>query len=323
MNQPLSRSIVPGLIMAVSLAAAFMIVQTITPIGSDLAFAGTTATSTVVVGNAAPTVTVVTMNNGTDVTLTTNTTTNVSVNATISDNNGCGDVTGASASTSIVLYRSGVTSSTCRGSQNALNCYLATAFTASSTCASNTTNTTTTFAVQYFAQATDASSSFPGDNWQATVIFKDTSAATGTADSLGGSTPNVLTLNAINVTTSSVNYGTLSASSTSGSANQVTTSTNAGNSTTTIRLSAQSTLTSGANSIVTSSQRYATSTFTFPGGATQLTESAVTVTGYLLTAPTSTGNVQQSPVFWGLEVAAGTATGTYSGVNLFTSLFQP
>ncbi|MBI4094426.1 MAG: hypothetical protein HY436_01320, partial [Candidatus Liptonbacteria bacterium] len=97
---------------------------------------------------------------------------------------------------------------------------------------------------------------------------------------------------------------------------------NAGNSSTTLRLRAQSTLVSGSNTIATSSQRYATSSFTFPGGATQITESNVTVTGFLLTSPTSTANVSRA-TFWGLEVAAGTATGTYSGTTVFTELFQP
>ena len=281
--------------------------------------AGTTqtASSTVTVGNAAPTVTNVILNGASSIVLTPNTVTAVSVNATISDNNGCSDVTGGT--TTVMIYRSSITSSTCMTTANDLNCYRATAFTASSTCSGGTTNTTTTFSVQYFAQATDSSSSFSAQNWLATVIFRDVNFTTGTADSTA---QELLTLTAINVTTSSVNYGTLPASSTTGGTNQVTTSTNAGNSSTTLRLSANATLTDGASSIATSSQRYATSTFTFPGGATQLSASPVTVTGYFLTSPTSATAVDD-PVFWGLEVPAGTPSGTYSGVSLFTSLFQP
>ena len=283
-----------------------------------LAFAATNASTTVVIGNSAPTVTNVVLNGAAAITLTANTTTAVSVNATISDNNGCSDITGGT--TTVMIYRSSVTSSTCLTTASDLNCYRATVFTASSTCSSGTQNTTTTFNVYYFANATDASSSFSSQNWIATVIFRDPSNATGSEDATG---QELNTLTALDVTTSSINYGTLSASSTTGGTNQITTSTNAGNSTTTLRLSAVNTLTSGSNSIVTSSQKYASTTFTCCGnGPIDLTDTPVTFAGLVLTTPTTTTNVAQE-VYWGLSVAAGTATGTYNGTNLFTALFQP
>ena len=276
-------------------------------------------TSQVIVGNALPTVSGVAVNAGANITLTTNATTAIAVNATVTDNNGCSDI--LNGSSTILLYRSGITSSTCMTGANNANCYLATAFTSTSSCQSSVTiNTTTTFGVYYFANATDASSSFNANTWLATVVARDGSNSTGTADLATG--VEVLTLTGINVTTSSVNYGSLSANSDTGAVNQMTTSTNAGNSSTTLQLSAQSTLTSGANSISTSSQHYSTSTFTYAGTSTALTAVAVTVPGFLLTAPTSTNNVQQV-VFWGLAVPSGAATGTYTGTSVFTSLFQP
>ncbi|MEK7499978.1 MAG: hypothetical protein AAB649_05230, partial [Patescibacteria group bacterium] len=196
-------------------------------------------TSSVVVGNAAPTVTSVVLNNAGSVVLTANQTTNVSVNATISDNNGCADIT--QGTTTIMIYRSTITSSTCLTTASDLNCYRATTFTASSTCASNSVNTTTTFAVQYFADATDSSSSYSAQNWLATVIFKDANNGTGTGDATG---QELITLNAINVTTSSINYGTIAASSTSGGTNQVATTSNAGNSSTPLQFRALQTLVS-------------------------------------------------------------------------------
>ncbi len=279
-----------------------------------------TASSTVVVGNAAPTISAVSLNGASSIVLTANATTAINVNATVTDNNGCADITGGTSS--ILVYRSGITSSTCLGTQSDKSCYKITTFTSTSSCSNSVTlNTTTTFGIYYFADATDASSSFAAQNWIATVNVTDVAGgtSTGASDSSG---VELLTLNAINVTTSSLNYGTLSASSTTGAVNQIATSTNAGNSSTTIRLSANSTLVSGGNLIPTSSQRYATSTFTFPGTAVQLTESPVTVSGFSLAQPSSTASLGQA-VFWGLEVPAGTPTGTYSGVNLFTSLFIP
>lgn len=277
-------------------------------------------TSSVVVGTAVPSISSFSVNSGGSITLVANNTQNVSVNATLSDSNGCAELTGGT--TTILLYRSGITSSTCfgeGGAANPLNCYIASAFTASSTCSSGSQNTTTTFALQYFAQATDSSSSFPTNHWMATIIEKSSDNTTGTADSAGVT---LNTLTAINVTTSSINYGTISASSTTGSTNQIATTTNAGNSSTTLQLLAQSTLTSGANSIPTSSQAYSTSTFTYPGTSTALTASAVTVAGLVFTAPTSTSNVQ-APIFWGLTVPNGTSPGTYSGTNVFQAQFSP
>jgi hypothetical protein len=293
--------------------SGFLVVQTIY---------ANNITSTVTVSASTPSVTSVNINgnNPATITLTANATTAINVNATISDNNGCVDINGGT--TTILLYRSGVGSSTCFSSPNNLNCYVATAFTASSTCAGGSLNTTTTFSVQYFAQATDASSSFPNQNWIATVDFATPDNTTGTGDSTHATSSNVIaTLTAINVTTSSINYGVLSASSTTGAADQVATTTNAGNSSSSLQLSAAATLTSGANSIATSSQGYSTSTFTYPGTSTALTASPATVNGFLLTSPTSTTNVAQ-PTFWGLLVPNNTPTGTYNGTNQFTALFH-
>ena len=298
------------------LAAVAMAVVVVGFLFTSKIFAGTSLTSQVVVGTAAPTVTGISVNGGSAITLTPNTTTNINVNATINDANGCSAITGGT--TTILLYRSGVSSSTCIGGANSLDCYVATAFTASSTCSAGTTNTTTTFPIQYFAQATDASSSFSGQSWITTVDFSAAGGATGTADS-AGVTLNSLT--ALNVTTSSINYGTITAGTNTGSTNQQTIVTNAGNSSSSLELSAQATLTSGANSIATSSQGYATSTFIYPGASVPLSATAAAVSGFLLTSPTSTTNVSGS-IYWGLNVPFGTATGTYSGTNAFTALFH-
>ncbi len=273
-------------------------------------------TSQVTVGTSAPSISGISVNGGTAITLTTNTTTNISVNAQVSDANGCSEIT--TGTTTVLLYRSGVTSSTCAGASNSLNCYQATAFTTSGTCSGGVMNTTTTFPVQYFAQATDGSSSFSGQSWMATVIFRTPDNTTGTAD---GSGVALNTLTAINVTTSSISYGTITANTNSGSTNQVTTVTNVGNSSSSLQVSALSTLTSGANSIPTSSQVYYISPFTYQGSAVSLSAAPATVAGFTLTAPTSTNNVS-GPIYWGLAVPNATPTGTYSGTNVFTALWH-
>ena len=75
------------------------------------------------------------------------------------------------------------------------------------------------------------------------------------------------------------------------------------------------------NSIPASSEHYATSSFTFGGSEPVLSGSSTAVTGFLLTAPTSTSAVS-SPIYWGINVPSSTPTGTYSGVNTFVATYS-
>jgi hypothetical protein len=309
----LKKIILSGGFMAIALAGIFsgilfVVVQTAH---------GNNVSSQVTVGAATPVISGLSVNGGTAITVTAATTTPVNVVATITDANGCSAITGGT--TTVLLYRSGVTSSTCMTSPNALNCYVATAFTATGTCSGGTMNTTTTFPVEYFAQATDASSSYPSQSWMATLDFAVTGGApTSTADSAGVA---LNTLTAINVAPASINYGTITAGTNSGSTDQTETTANVGNSSTSLQVYAQSTLTSGPNTIATSSQVYATSIFTYPGASVTLGSTAATVGGFLLTSPTSTAT-DSAPTYWGISIPNGTPTGTYTGTTVFQSLFH-
>lgn len=309
--------------LGIVLLAAIMVLAVFTGFATAFGAASSTVTSEVVVGHATPTVSAVSLNHGTTpLVLTPNATTSFDINYTVTDNNGCSNInTNNMTSTA---FRNGV-NSTCAvpsPTTSNQNCYLFVASTRStSTCQSLVTiNVTDTVQIWYFADSTNGTSStFPNDNWEAYATAGDTTNATGSATSTGVEV-NVLT--AVNVATSSINYGTIAANANTGSTNQTATTTNAGNSSTTLQLYALSTLTSGANSLATSSQHYATSTFTFGGAEQSLTDTAATVSGFLLTNPTSTSFVQ-SPTFWGITIAAGKPTGTYTGTNVFSPLFQP
>ncbi len=248
--------------------------------GLDFTVAATSSDATAIleVGNTAPTATGVKLNNDTDIVLIAGTTTSVDVSVNITDNNGCADI--QNGTTTILVYRSGVTSSTCLTTQNNLNCYLATAFTASSTCSgsANSINATATFGIYYFADPTDTSSSYESQNWLATVIFKDQTNATGSGQSSG---VELRGLTGIEVGTSSIDYGTLNASTTTGFINQITPISNKGNTTTTLLINGTA-MTLAANKISTSSQHYATSTFYYGGTEQPLQESATTVSGVSL-----------------------------------------
>src|SRR4051812_40411121 len=73
----------------------------------QIALGGSSTTSTVIVTSVAPSVTSVNINstNPATITLTTNATTSITVGVTISDNNGCSEIAGATST--ILLYRSG------------------------------------------------------------------------------------------------------------------------------------------------------------------------------------------------------------------------
>ena len=219
-----------------------------------------------------PNLSATSLNHGNVITLTPNTTTTIVVNFTLTDGSGCADVfTNGNVTTTV--YRSGnVLEYTC--AEDPLFCYRTT--TTTNNCAGgNSANATATVDIYYFAHPTDTSSSFSGDNWLAKVEVGDSS------DNLTSSTSSGVELNtlvAIEVTTSSINYGSVDSNSNSGQKNETTPIKNAGNATTTI-LTRGTALTFGANTIVTSSQHFASSTFVFGNYETPLAETNTTITG--------------------------------------------
>lgn len=308
MNKKVSDNL-PGAIFVVLFAlVGFVAISTVL---------AATVTSSVVVGNATPIVSAVLTNGGNPITLTASTTQNVNVTFTVTDANGCGDVF-TSGTTTVLLYRSAITSSTCNSTQNPLNCYKVGITANSCVGTSSTATATATIPVYYFAEATDASSSFPAQNWLATVIASDASVAVGTADATG---VEVNTLTAFNLTTTTIGYGVVPAGTDTGATNQIVGANNVGNSSTTLQVSASQTLTSGSNIIATSSQKYSSSAFTYSVGGTGLSGTPTTIAGFTITGSTSTA-VNGKNTFWGLQVPNGTPTGTYTGASVFTALFQ-
>jgi len=259
--------------------------------------------------NSAPSVSAVVLNSGSAIILTPAATTTITVVASTTDPDGPGDIRYATST----IYRSGV-GANCT-TEN-LNCYQI----ASSSCSFTDTTSTVkcTALIWYFAQATDSSSTFPSENWLSKITVTDSVGNTGSSTSAG---VELNTLLAINVTTSSINYGTVLASSTTGSTNQTTTVENAGNASTSLALNGTA-LVFNTNELATSSQHYATSSFSYGGAEQALQENQTTVSGFLLTSPSSTNSVS-SIIYWGLGVLAGKPTGTYSGVNVFTAVFSP
>jgi N-acetylneuraminic acid mutarotase len=123
--------------------------------------------------NYLPEISNILINSGNPINLTSNTTTPITISASITDQNGCSDLD--LSSSYLLLYRSGYTSTTCATSQNYRACYGA-QITETSSCISTTQiNVTGTIPFWYFADATDASSSFSGQDWRATLMAYDNS----------------------------------------------------------------------------------------------------------------------------------------------------
>lgn len=280
---------------------------------------GAPATTTVIVGNAAPAVTNVAITQSPMV-MTENTTAGINVTADVSDANGCVDVF-TSGTMSGVLYRSGV-AATSSCTQNALNCYRFTFTTTSAagTCTGGSDTAMTvssTIPVWYFADATDASSSlgYSAQWWVAYVGVTDASSSAANATSSAATELN--TLLGLQVT-AAINYGTQAANTDTGSTNQPATTTNTGNSKLNIEFSG--TNMTGPATLAATQQKYGTTTVTYASLAYTLSTTATLRQNKLGIAVTSTA-AAASTTYWGIAIPAGQTQGTYTGTNTFTAVW--
>lgn len=223
---------------------------------------------------AALTVSNVVLNNGSSIILTAGATTTVTVKG--SSTKGSFDLNYATAT----ISRSGL-GFNCTA-DNA-NCYQI----PSSSCAfSGTSSSSVTCSadIYYFAQATDASSSYPSETWKGQITLTDVSPSSTSSSTVTGQ--ELLTLLAMELVTSTLNYGSLSPTSTTGAVNQLVPVKNVGNSSASIQVYG-SALSKGAYSIATSSQHYASTTFLFGGSEGQLSNTATTISGLTLLPKTT------------------------------------
>jgi hypothetical protein len=282
--------------------------------GAHLVFADGASTA-VTVGNATPSVTAVAISPST-ITLTENATTSITITATITDGNGCDSVF-ASGSIVATLYRSGVAAtSSCTANDN--NCYRN--ITLSEVANSCTGGVDTsgdasgTVHIWYHAEATDASSTYPSENWVAMVKATDFEVASSTASS----TAELNSLYALNVT-ASISYGTLAANADTGASNQVATTTNTGNYKLDIEFSG--TDMTGPDTIVAAQQKYSSTSVTYASLAYSLSTSATARQINLIKATASSTPSNQA-TYWGIAIPSGKPAGAYTGTNTFTAIYS-
>lgn len=281
-----------------------------------------------VVNNVAPTVSAVTINSGAAIDLTESTTKAVTLTATVSDNNSC--FGGEIATVYGYAYRSSVTYTGCDTAGEANNDYCYPEITCTvvgGTCSDNTdasANYTCTVNIHYYADPTDTLTEFPLDTWKDTIKAIDDDSASGNTEVSTGVEMNSLLAFEIGYTvTGSVNYGNLGIGQKNDPLDKITTTTPTGNLGLDQEHSGSSMCTnyptcSGGTPITVGYQHFALATSTAYASGTALTGSPIE---YELNVPkVRTGTVSTKNVWWGIEIPAGTAIGTYSGANTISAV---
>jgi len=246
------------------------------------------------------------------VTLTENTTTTVTARATVSDNDGCSDISNVSAK----FYRTDIGAGAGDDENNHYTVASCTQDVGSCGVSPDTTATyTCSFSVQYYADPTDASSVNAATNWTAQITPID-GIGSGTVDS---DTIEMNTLAALDVT-ASIAFGTLTINNHTGATNQVTTVTNTGN----VNID---TLISGTNmacssgSIPVANIKYRPK-FGFSYG-TNDTSLSTTPTEVDMDVPQRTAGVSTDTFYWGLNAPISGVGGSCSATLTFTPVADP
>lgn len=267
-----------------------------------------TATPSVTVGNANPSIGTITLNGGNAITIANQSYVAVVATATLTDTNGYQDLRYATAS----LYHN---ASTCGATNQHVSwCYYASGSPAcaTSSCASNDCLLTCTFNVWFIAIPTDIGA-YSANTWK--VEIKATDASLG---STTGSTTQELNAAAyIPDAISDINYGTIAPNGTSSEQN--TKATNTGNYFVDVQLSGVA-MTSGANSIAVGQQKYSSSSNMGDWVGTALTDSPVTMDIILPRGTATTVPDSVEDIYWMIKIPSGQQPGTYSGTNTFTAI---
>lgn len=261
------------------------------------------------VSNQTPTVTNVSLNSGSNISLTENTTVQISATATVSDADGYADISSATGK----IYRSGVSGgSSCTANDN--NCY-ADASCDLSGCSGNSCTATCSVDMQFHADPTDTGTPWSSEEWVAWIEGTDSQSATGSADNSSSQDIDVISLLALDVT-SSINYGSLNPGESNDPLDKITTITATGNVSLDVTLYGTN-MTSGGDTIVVGQQKYALSSSTaYSSGITLLVdpgaEAEINCCKTFSSASKATDDV-----WWGIEIPNPQAAGSYSGTNTF------
>lgn len=281
------------------------------------------ATTTVTVSDAAPVVSAVSLNGGSDITLVEYSSVIATTTFTVSDANGCSDISAVEAR----LYRTdpSTTGTQCAADDN--NCYnefVACAVVSSGNTCSGGADTSAdyecAFRLWYVADPTD-SGAFASDIWAVAATATDSGANTGTATN-SAETIEVNTLLAHDVT-ATIAYGSISAGANTGVTNQIATITNTGNAALDTDISGVDMCTDyptcAGDTIAETQQKYDLSDETYGSLSFTLSDTPTT-RETVLGKPTATTTDITDDTFWGIAIPSAQASGSYTGVNTFTAV---
>ncbi|MDO8522782.1 MAG: hypothetical protein Q7S12_00640, partial [bacterium] len=270
--------------------------------------------SSFTVNNVAPVVSQVKLNNDSAISLTENATTSVPMQATVSDNNGCSDISTAIAT----VFRQA--SSTSCTAQDDNFCYFQMSL-AITGCAAGAVDATSSANVDlwYHADATSGSVPFSSDIWDASTTATDNNSASHSATT---TTPvEMNTTLGVADNTVGIEYGGISAGSNSVTLNATSTLASTGN--TSLDFNTTSTfMTSGANTIDPVFQEYSTTSAVAIGSGTKATSTADQVIDLDLPKTTATATQATAGVYWGISVPSGQTSGTYAGETKYDAVLN-
>lgn len=287
-------------------------------IGSTYCFRTVTASGTVfssyafypqiVIGEVAPVAGPVTLNGNSSIALTVGTTTLVEATATVSDANGYADL----STTTATVYRTSLGSSCTASADNCyrnLSCSLSSCFATAcvATCNAN---------IEYFAEPTDSGTPWTGDSWSAAVQASDMESETSSVATSSGVT--LLSLLGFQLSTSTINYGSLSPGQGIATLTIPTTITSLGNVSLDMTLYGTN-LTSGANSVSVNAEEYATSSVSYASGTPLLANPGSTV-NLNIPKTTTAANPASSTFDWGVLLPFPQSSGNYTGFNTFVGV---
>ena len=279
------------------------------------------------INNVAPTVSSVMLHGDVDITLSLKYVSEelATTTAIISDNNGCDDIQSATSA----IYWSGNGENNYACGQDGDNCYQI----GTINCITDSYNTCDGYidpSVSYVCSTTLAFHTIPTDgaggnypygstNWLAAIKGSDESLwGVGTTSASNAVT--VVSQSGLTVNETEIDFGTIRGGQDSGGNNGTTTIENLGNTPLNSTIDGDDMIRQlGGDWIGASQQRYATSTFTYPGAgvATQLSSTTPNTFDIDAVKPTTAEIDVTDEIYWGIAIPAGKLSGYYDGTNYF------
>ncbi len=277
---------------------------------------------TYTVNNVNPVMGAITFHDGDDIVLNMKGTAEVSASstATITDNNGCTDI---SLATSTFYLSSTSSLENCTAHDN--DCYqiasagcMAVPGTCTNAEDANITYICSTTLAYHTTPTDGVGNPNAGDNWLAAIGATDDDSVSGASTTATGI--EIATLEAMDVTENDIDFGAIRGGQDSGDANATTTVINFGNCPLDSDLIGDDMDKAGASEekIFALNQEFSTSTFTY-GDGIDLASTAPAYTFDVDVVKATSSDTVSDEIYWGMQVPAGTTSGNYYGTTTITA----